>query len=92
MQNRSHLQTRFNLLQTKRGKLRELLLNYINFLIKCLDMAETKNEAECILDSLKALENKMWIQNNSDDDLTQNSYLLEERRIYQEIENLYPPH
>jgi hypothetical protein len=92
MQKITNISNRFNHLKTRRDKLRKLLLNYINFLTKCLDIADSKNEVERILDSLKVLENKMWIQSNSDDDLTHNSYLLEERRIYQEIENIYLPH
>ncbi len=91
MQTTTYVSNRLNLLQTKREKLRKLLLNYINFLIKCLNSAESKNEAKRILTSLKALENKMWIQNHSDEDLSHNSYLSEEKKIYQTIENLYLP-
>jgi len=91
MQTITHVTNRLNLLHTKRDKLRKLLLNYINFLIKCLNTAETKNEAKRILKSLKALENKMWIQTHSAEDLSRNSYLSEERKIYREIENLYLP-
>jgi len=92
MQTITHVSNRLNLLQTKREKLRKLLLNYINFLIKCLNSAESKNEAKRVLASLNALENKMWIQNHSDEDLSHNSYLSEERKIYQAIENLYLPY
>lgn len=92
MQTITHLTNRLNLLQIKRDKLRKLLLNYINFLIRCLNSAETKNEVKRILDSLRSLENKMWIQNHSDENLSHNSYLREERKIYQEIENLYLPY
>ncbi|MFX1592641.1 MAG: hypothetical protein ACFFB6_04910 [Promethearchaeota archaeon] len=80
-----------NLLHTKRNSLRRLLLNYINFLVRCLNKAETKNEAKRILDSLKFLENRMWIQNHSDKELSYISYLKEERKIYKAIENLYLP-
>ncbi len=89
MHTTTRLADRINSLQTKREKLRKLLLNYINFLVMCLNSAESKNEAKRILDSLKALENKVWIQNHSDNDLSQSSYLREEREIYQEIDNLY---
>jgi len=89
MQTITHVTNKLNLWQTKREKLRKLLLNYINFLINCLNSAESKNEAKRILDSLKALESNMWIQNHSDEELSHNSYLSEERKIYQAIENLY---
>jgi len=89
MQTITHVTNKLNLWQTKREKLRKLLLNYINFLINCLNSAESKNEAKRILDSLKALESNMWIQNHSDEELSHNSYLSEERKIYQTIENLY---
>ena len=79
-------------LKTKRDSLRRLLLNYINFLVRCLNKADTKNEAKRILDSLLFLENKMWIQSHSDKDLSHISYLKEERKIYQAIENLYLPY
>ncbi len=91
MQITTHLADRLNTSQIKREKLRKLLLNYINFLIKCLNSAESKNEAKRILDSLRALENKAWIQNHSDKELSHNSYLREAREIYQEIDNLYFP-
>jgi len=89
MQTITHVTNKLNLWQTKREKLRKLLLNYINFLINCLNSAESKNEAKRILESLKALESNMWIQNHSDEELSHNSYLSEERKIYQAIENLY---
>ena len=89
MQTITHVTNKLNLWQTKREKLRKLLLNYINFLINCLNSAESKNEAKRILESLKALESNMWIQNHSDEELSHNSYLSEERKIYQTIENLY---
>lgn len=92
MQNSNYLKKRINLVQTKREKLRKLLINYINFFIKCLNDVESKNEAKRILEVIKALENKMWIQNHSSDDLSHISYLIEERKLYQEIDNLYLPH
>lgn len=92
MQPTTQATNRIRLLKTKRDKLRTLLLNYINFLVRCLDNVETKQEAKRILDSLKFLENKMWIQNHSDKELSYISYLKEERKIYQAIENLYLPY
>jgi len=91
MQTETHLKKRINLEQTKREKLRKLLINYINFLIKCLNNVESKNEANWILEVIKALENKMWIQNHSSEDLSHISYLIEERKLYREIDNLYLP-
>jgi hypothetical protein len=92
MQPTTQATNRIKLLKTKRDKLRTLLLNYINFLVRCLDHVETKHEAKRILDSLKFLENRMWIQNHSDKELSYISYLKEERKIYQAIENLYLPY
>ena len=79
-------------LRTRRDSLRRLLLNYINFLLSCLNKADTRNEIKRILDSLKLLEHKMWIQSHSDKDLSYISYLKEERKIYQAIENIYLPY
>ncbi|MFW9999380.1 MAG: hypothetical protein ACFE9Q_16085 [Candidatus Hodarchaeota archaeon] len=92
MQTATQVANKLNLLQSKRDKLRKLLLNYINFLIKCLNGVETKKEARRILDSLKTLETNMWIQNQSNEELSFSSYLREERKIYQEIDNLYLPY
>ena len=92
MQTITQATNRIKLLKTKRDKLRKLLLNYINFLVRCLDNVETKHEAKRILNSLKLLEYKMWIQNHSDKELSHISYLKEERIIYQAIENLYLPY
>ena len=91
MQTITQFKKRINPIQTNREKLRKLLLNYINFLVKCLNSAETKSEAKRILDSLRALENKVWVQNHSDNELSHISYLREEREIYQKIDNLYLP-
>ena len=92
MQTTTQATNRIKLLKTKRDKLRKLLLNYINFLVRCLDNVETKHEAKRILDSLQLLEKKMWVQSHSDKELSYISYLQEERKIYQAIENLYLPY
>ena len=91
MQTSNFLKKRINPTQTRREKFRKLLINYTNFLIKCLNEVESKNEAKRILEVIKALENKMWIQNHSSEDLSHISYLIEERKLYQEIDSLYLP-
>jgi hypothetical protein len=83
---------RVKLLETKRSRLRKLLLSYINFLIKCLNDAETKSEVKRIIDSLKLLENKMWVQTHSNKALSDNFYLTEQEKIFKVIDNLYLPY
>lgn len=83
---------RVKLLETKRRRLRKLLLSYINFLIKCLNDAETKSEVKRIIDSLKLLENKMWVQTHSNKALSDNFYLTEQEKIFKVIDNLYLPY
>ena len=82
---------RYKLLETKRDSLRKLLLGYINFLITCLNNADSKSEIKRIINSLKLLENKLWVQCHSNEELPHNNYLEEHTKIFQAIDNLYLP-
>lgn len=85
----SHNSDRYETLKVNQAKLKKLLLNYINFLVGCLNKAETQNEVKRIHDSIKFLEKRLWMQCQPNMEITEASYQNEEKLIYRTIDNLY---